>query len=97
MGEPKFARPKFDTPSHPWKKARIEEEHSIRDNHGLKTMREIWKAKSQRRDVHMGFVDISKAYDSVNRGILWNSVQNSHIECRTLPICRATVSRGFQK
>ena len=35
MGEPKFARPKFDTPSHPWKKARIEEEHSIRDNHGL--------------------------------------------------------------
>ena len=49
MGEPKFARPKFDTPSHPWKKARIEEEHSIRDNHGLKTMREIWKAKSQLR------------------------------------------------
>ena len=49
MGEPKFARSKFDTPSHPWKKARIEEEHSIRDNHGLKTMREIWKAKSQLR------------------------------------------------
>jgi len=49
MGEPKFARPKFDTPSHPWKKARIEEEHSIRDNHGLKNMREIWKAKSQLR------------------------------------------------
>ena len=49
MGEPKFARPKFDTPSHPWKKARIEEEHAIRDNHGLKTMREIWKAKSQLR------------------------------------------------
>ena len=49
MGEPKFARPKCDTPSHPWKKARIEEEHSIRDNHGLKNMREIWKAKSQLR------------------------------------------------
>jgi small subunit ribosomal protein S4 len=49
MGEPKFARSKFDTPSHPWKKARIEEEHSIRDNHGLKTMLEIWKAKSQLR------------------------------------------------
>ena len=49
MGEPKFARPKFDTPSHPWKKARIEEEHGIRDNNGLKTMREIWKAKSQLR------------------------------------------------
>jgi small subunit ribosomal protein S4 len=49
MGEPKFARPKFDTPSHPWKAARIEEEHMIRNNHGLKTMREIWKAKSQLR------------------------------------------------
>jgi small subunit ribosomal protein S4 len=49
MGEPKFARPKFDTPSHPWKTVRIEEEHAIRDNHGLKNMREIWKAKSQLR------------------------------------------------
>ena len=28
MGEPKFARPKFDTPSHPWKAERIEEEHA---------------------------------------------------------------------
>ena len=49
MGEPKFARPKFDTPSHPWKAARIEEEHLIKANHGLKNMREIWKAKSQLR------------------------------------------------
>jgi len=49
MGEPKFARPKFDTPSHPWKAARIEEEHAIQANHGLKNMREIWKAKSQLR------------------------------------------------
>ena len=49
MGEPKFSRPKFDTPPHPWKKARIEEEHLIQANHGLKNMREIWKAKSQLR------------------------------------------------
>jgi small subunit ribosomal protein S4 len=49
MGAPKFARPKFDTPSHPWKAARIEEEHKIQANHGLKNMREIWKAKSQLR------------------------------------------------
>ena len=40
MGEPKFSRPKFDTPPHPWKKARIEEEHLIQANHGLKNMRE---------------------------------------------------------
>ena len=49
MGEPKFSRPKFDTPSHPWKAARIEEEHAIKAQHGLKNMREIWQAKSQLR------------------------------------------------
>ena len=49
MGEPKFSRPKYDTPSHPWKADRIEEEHAIKNNHGLKNMKEIWKAKSQLR------------------------------------------------
>ena len=49
MGEPKFSRPKFDTPSHPWKASRIEEEHGIKAQHGLKNMREIWKAKSELR------------------------------------------------
>ena len=45
MGHPKFARPKYDTPPHPWKADRIEEEHAIKANHGLKNMTEIWKAK----------------------------------------------------
>ena len=49
MGEPKFSRPKYDTPSHPWKADRIEEEHAIQKNQGLKNMKEIWKAKSQLR------------------------------------------------
>ena len=49
MGEPKFSRPKYDTPSHPWKADSIEEEHAIQANHGLKNMKEIWKAKSQLR------------------------------------------------
>ena len=39
MGEPKFSRPKYDTPSHPWKADRIEEEHAIRASHGLKNMK----------------------------------------------------------
>ncbi len=51
MGDPKFARSKYDTPSHPWKKARIEEEHAIRANHGLKNMKEIWKSKSALRKI----------------------------------------------
>ncbi|MEE3134676.1 MAG: 30S ribosomal protein S4 [Candidatus Thermoplasmatota archaeon] len=49
MGHPKFSRPKFDTPKHPWKKARIDEEHDISARHGLKNMKEIWKARSQLR------------------------------------------------
>lgn len=49
MGHPKFSRPKYDSPTHPWKQARIEEEHAIKSNHGLKNMKEIWKAKSALR------------------------------------------------
>ena len=49
MGHPKFSRPKFDTPKHPWKRARIDEEHDISARHGLKNMKEIWKARSQLR------------------------------------------------
>ena len=54
MGHPKFARPKYDTPPHPWKADRIEEEHAIRANHGLKNMTEIWKAKSALRRILVG-------------------------------------------
>jgi len=52
MGHPKFARPKYDTPTHPWKKSRIEEEHALKEQFGLKKiggMKEIWKAKSKLR------------------------------------------------
>ena len=66
MGEPKFARPKFDTPSHPWKAERIEEEHAIQKNHGLKNMREICKAKSQiRRHRRQAMRLIGMADDSI--------------------------------
>ena len=52
MGHPKFARHKYDTPTHPWKKARIEEEHALKEQFGLKKiggMKEIWKGKSKLR------------------------------------------------
>jgi small subunit ribosomal protein S4 len=68
MGEPKFSRPKYDTPSHPWKADRIEEEHAIKQNHGLKNMKEIWKAKSQLRRHRrqamrlIGMVDTSEGH-----------------------------------
>ena len=44
MGEPKFSRPRTQTPTHPWKQARIDEEHDLKERYGLKKvggMREI--------------------------------------------------------
>ena len=52
MGEPKFSRPRTQTPTHPWKQARIDEEHDLKDRFGLKKvggMREIWREKSSLR------------------------------------------------
>jgi len=52
MGEPKFSRPRTQTPTHPWKQARITEEHDLKERYGLKKvggMREIWREKSALR------------------------------------------------
>ena len=52
MGEPKFSRARTQTPTHPWKQARIDEEHDLKERYGLKKvggMREIWKEKSALR------------------------------------------------
>ena len=52
MGEPKFSRPRTQTPTHPRKQARIDEEHDLKERYGLKKvggMREIWREKSALR------------------------------------------------
>ena len=52
MGEPKFSRPRTQTPTHPWKQARIDEVHDLKERYGLKKvggMREIWREKSALR------------------------------------------------
>ena len=52
MGEPKFSRPRTQTPTHPWKQARIDEAHDLKERFGLKKvggMREIWREKSSLR------------------------------------------------
>ena len=66
MGHPKFSRPKFDTPKHPWKKARIEEEHDISARHGLKNMKEIWKARSHLRRIRQQAMKLIGRVDSSN-------------------------------
>ena len=46
MGDPRKQRRKFDTPAHPWERARIEQEKTISKQFGLKNKAEIWKMQS---------------------------------------------------
>ena len=83
MGDPKFARPKTSTPTHPWKQARIEEEHELKDKYGLKKvggMREIWREKSALRRHRnqamklIGRVDSSEGHFAREKGDLIDSL-----------------------
>lgn len=46
MGDPKFSRKTYVTPSHPWEGERIKEENELIRKYGLKNKRELWKAHS---------------------------------------------------
>jgi small subunit ribosomal protein S4 len=50
MGDPKFSRRKYDTPSHPWQGKRIKEENELLKKYGLKNKRELWKVQSLLRN-----------------------------------------------
>lgn len=50
MGNPKFPRKKYDTPSHPWQGERIKFENDVINKFGLKNKREVWKAQSLMRN-----------------------------------------------
>jgi small subunit ribosomal protein S4 len=46
MGQPKFPRKKYDTPLHPWKEERINQERELMKKYGLKNHKEVWRAKT---------------------------------------------------
>jgi small subunit ribosomal protein S4 len=46
MGDPKFSRRKYVTPSHPWQGERITEENELIRKYGLKNKTELWKVQS---------------------------------------------------
>jgi len=46
MGDPRKIRKKYDTPSHPWIKSRIDEEKIIKREFGTKSKKEIWKMET---------------------------------------------------
>src|ERR1041385_2200386 len=51
MGQPKFNRRKYDTPSHPWQGERIKAEKEVTSKFGLKNKTELWKAQSRLREI----------------------------------------------
>jgi small subunit ribosomal protein S4 len=51
MGQPKFNRRKYDTPSHPWQGDRIKAENEVKAKFGLKNKLELWKAQTRLREV----------------------------------------------
>ncbi|MDY0294166.1 MAG: 30S ribosomal protein S4 [Candidatus Methanomethylophilaceae archaeon] len=46
MGDPKFSRKSYDTPSHPWQGERIKAEVVVVRQYGLKNKTELWKAQT---------------------------------------------------
>jgi len=50
MGDPKFPRRSYDTPSHPWQGERIKAELETVRKYGLKSKTELWKAQTILRD-----------------------------------------------
>lgn len=51
MGDPKFPRQRYSTPSHPWDGPRILEEHQMLKKYGLKNKRELWKSETMLSDL----------------------------------------------
>ena len=51
MGDPKFSRRSYDTPSHPWQGERIKAEVEIVRAFGLKNKTEVWKAQTVLRNL----------------------------------------------
>ena len=51
MGDPKFSRKTYDTPSHPWQGERIKAEVEVVNAFGLKNKTEVWKAETVLRNL----------------------------------------------
>ena len=53
MGDPKKQKKKYETPSHPWKRERIEKERILLKDYGLKNKGEVWRAESRLRRLRL--------------------------------------------
>lgn len=51
MGDPKKPRRKWESPGHPWIKARLEQELELVNRYGLRNKRELWIAQTLLRKI----------------------------------------------
>ncbi|HIH73475.1 MAG TPA: 30S ribosomal protein S4, partial [Thermococcaceae archaeon] len=47
MGDPKRQRKRYETPSHPWIKERLDRERVLMQRYALKNKKELWKHETQ--------------------------------------------------
>ncbi|AHF79621.1 30S ribosomal protein S4 [Thermococcus paralvinellae] len=50
MGDPKRQRKKYETPSHPWIKERLDRERVLVKKYALKNKKELWKHETQLKE-----------------------------------------------
>lgn len=50
MGDPKRQRKRYETPSHPWIKERLDRERVLMQKYALKNKKELWKHETQLRE-----------------------------------------------
>ncbi|ANF22855.1 30S ribosomal protein S4 [Thermococcus piezophilus] len=50
MGDPKRQRKKYETPSHPWIKERLERERVLMKKYALKNKKELWRHETQLKE-----------------------------------------------
>jgi small subunit ribosomal protein S4 len=67
MGDPGKIRRKYDTPSHPWQRARIEEERVVLQEYGLKNKKEIWRLETMLRDLKNQAKSLASRMDAQSR------------------------------
>ncbi|MFH0869962.1 MAG: 30S ribosomal protein S4 [archaeon] len=67
MGDPKKTRRKYDTPTHPWFRTRIEEEKKVLKEFGLKTKKDIWKMETILRGFKDQVKNLASRFDDQSK------------------------------
>ncbi len=84
MGDPKRIRKKYETPSHPWIKSRIEEEKAYEKQFGTRSKKEIWKAET-----------LLKKFKSQAKKLI--ALSGSQVEVETQHLYRRVKELGLAK